>query len=87
MALRDSLDVDISYLFIFTSASMNPAMNMNHAASMNPAMNHAASMNPAMNHAASMNPAMNNMADNTGADYGKYSSLLLLSIYLLHCRI
>ena len=77
MALRDSLDVDISYLFIFTSASMNPAMNMNHAAS----------MNPAMNHAASMNPAMNNMADNTGADYGKYSSLLLLSIYLLHCRI
>merc|ERR1711913_110557 len=41
-------------------ASMNPAMNMNHAAS----------MNPAMNHAASMNPAMNNMADNTGADYG-----------------
>ena len=77
MALRDSLDVDISYLFIFTSASMNPAMNMNHAAS----------MNPAMNHAASINPAMNNMADNTGADYGKYSSLLLLSIYLLHCRI
>ena len=77
MALRDSLDVDISYLFIFTSASMNPAMNMNHAAS----------MNPAMNHAASMNPAMNNMADNTGADYGKYSSLLLLSIYLLHWRI
>ena len=77
MALRDSLDVDISYLFIFTSASMNPAMNMNHAAS----------MNPAMNHAASMNPAMNNMADKTGADYGKYSSLLLLSIYLLHCRI
>lgn len=70
MALRDSLDVHISYLFIFTSASMNPAMNMNHAAS--------------------MNPAMNNMADNTGADYGKYSSLLLLlllSIYLLHCRI
>ena len=67
MALRDSLDVDISYLFIFTSASMNPAMNMNHAAA--------------------MNPAMNNMADNTGADYGKYSSLLLLSIYLLHCRI
>ena len=65
MALRDSLDVDISYLFIFTSASMNPAMN----------------------HAASINPAMNNMADNTGADYGKYSSLLLLSIYLLHCRI
>ena len=47
----------------------------------------AAPMNPAMNHAASMNPAMNNMADNTGADYGKYSSLLLLSIYLLHCRI
>ena len=57
---------------------------------MNPAMSSA--MNNMMNikRAADykvLNPVLNNIEDKRDAEYGKFCSLLLLSIYLLYCEI